>query len=451
MRHTFTLPHRYVGLLIAVFLILSGLTGAVISWDHELDDWLNSQLMEARGTGTALSSVEIAKQIEARYPKVLVTYLPIGIEPGESYGFSVSPKRDPATNLLYKPGFNQVFIDPTTGDELGKREWGMVWPITKETFVSFLYKFHYTLHLPEMWGKDRWGIWLLGIIAILWALDSFIGFYLTLPTKRRVFKQTPKKQAVIKPAMVKLESDATADLHITNLSTNVPLPVSKSWWQRWQPAWKVRWASGGAKLNFDLHRAFGLWTWGLLFIIAFTAFSLNLYREVFYPVMTKVSKVTPSPFDLRPRAPKHEPITPTRQFAEVIAKAQDDAKARGWTEPVGSALYNQSFGIYGVQFYHPEDGHGAGGVGHKRLYYDAQDGRYLGDRQPWKGTAADIFLQAQFPIHSGRILGFPGRILISAMGLVVAMLSVTGIVIWWRKRASRHGYSDKKTRKSLLS
>ena len=56
---------------------------------------------------------------------------------------------------------------------------------------------------------------------------------------------------------------------------------------------------------------------------------------------------------------------------------------------------------------------------------------------PWQGTAADIFVQAQFPLHSGRILGLPGRILISAMGIVVAALSVTGIVIWARKRRAR--------------
>ena len=56
---------------------------------------------------------------------------------------------------------------------------------------------------------------------------------------------------------------------------------------------------------------------------------------------------------------------------------------------------------------------------------------------PWVGTAADIFVQAQFPLHSGRIVGLFGRILISIMGLVVAALSVTGVVIWWRKRRAR--------------
>jgi len=428
MRQIFTIIHRYIGLIIALFLVLSGFTGAVISWDHELDDWLNPHIMAARSTGAAISSVEIAKKIEARYPEVLVTYLPIGIESGESYGFSVSPKRNLATDNLYEPGFNQVFFDPVTGNELGKRQWGQVWPITQGTFVSFLYKLHYSLHLPEMWGTDRWGIWLLGIIAILWVLDCFVGFYLTLPVRRRGLATKQKS--------LYTEELSTADLAV---------PADKSLWRRWLPAWRVRWNSGKAKLNFDLHRAFGLWTWCLLFIIAFTAFSLNLYREVFYPAMTTVSKVTPSPFDLRPRAPKHEPVVPIQTYDAIIAKAQVDAKARGWADPVGSAQYNQNFGIYGVQFYQPEDGHGAGGVGHKRLYYDAQDGRYLGDRQPWKGTAADIFLQAQFPLHSGRILGLPGRILISAMGLVVAMLSFTGIIIWWRKHTSRGKYKYSKS------
>ncbi len=67
----------------------------------------------------------------------------------------------------------------------------------------------------------------------------------------------------------------------------------------------------------------------------------------------------------------------------------------------------------------------------------AQTGLPAGERLPWVGTAADIFVQAQFPLHSGRILGLPGRILISFMGVVVAALSVTGIVIWLKKRKAR--------------
>jgi len=417
IRPFFGAIHRWVGLVIAGFLFLSGITGAVISWDHELDEALNPHLLDARAKGAALPSLELARQVEARHPNVEVTFFPMAAEPGRSFAFWVEPKVDPKTGKLLDIDYNQVFVDPGDGAELGKREWGAVWPLTRENFVSFLYKLHYSLHLPKMFGADRWGIWLLGVIAILWTVDCFVGFYLTLPARRKAYEAA---------------DEALAQQEVA--PTGAP---NKSFWQRWKPSWLVRWRSGSYRVNFDLHRAGGLWTWGLLFLIAFTAFSMNLYREVFFPVVSLVSNVTPSPFDVRTPKDDDHPIVPRLGFEAIVPLAVTEARRLGWEEPAGDVYYSREYGIYGVQFFRPEDGHGAAGVGHRVLYYDAQDGRLLGDRQPWKGTAADIFVQAQFPVHSGRILGVPGRILISLMGLVVATLSVTGVVVWWRKRRAR--------------
>jgi uncharacterized iron-regulated membrane protein len=415
MRPIFGALHRWVGLLMAAFLFFSGCTGAIISWDHELDEALNAHLLDARAAGAPRSALELARQLEARHPRMEVTHLPLTAEAGHSFAFWVEPKVDPSTKQLFDVDYNQVFVDPASGVELGRREWGAAWPITRENLVSFLYKLHYSLHLPEMFGTDLWGTWLLGVIAILWTLDCFVGFYLTLPARRR------KRTA---PDLLAPGDAAT------------PLP-SKSFWRRWQPSWKVRWRGGPYRVNFDLHRAAGLWTWGLLFVLAFTAFSMNLYREVFFPVMSLVSNVTPSPFDLRTPKSAHEPIAPRLQREDVVPLATAEARRRGWQQPAADVFYARDYGIYGVQFFHPEDGHGAAGVGHRRLYFDALDGRLLGDKEPWQGTAADIFVQAQFPLHSGRILGVPGRVLISLMGLVVAGLSVTGVYVWWRKRGAR--------------
>jgi uncharacterized iron-regulated membrane protein len=221
-----------------------------------------------------------------------------------------------------------------------------------------------------------------------------------------------------------------------------------SWLQRWKPAWNVRWRGGSYELNFDLHVAFSLWTWLLLFVVAFTAFSLNLYRELFFPAMSLVSDVTPSVFDVRTPTAHNQPIVPRLKYAEVLDRAGELAQARGWQEPPGSVFYSRNFGLYSVAFFHPDAGHGAGGVGHKQLYLDATDGRDLGAREPWAGTAADIFVQAQSPLHSGRILGLPGRILISLMGLVVAMLSITGVVIWWRKQKAREASREERLSRS---
>ena len=76
-------------------------------------------------------------------------------------------------------------------------------------------------------------------------------------------------------------------------------------------------------------------------------------------------------------------------------------------------------------------------MGLSNVYVSSETGEVLGTHRPWHGTAADVFVQLQLPLHSGRILGLTGRILMSFMGLMVAMLSVTGIVIWARKRRAR--------------
>lgn len=402
MRPVFVLIHRYVGLLMVPFLIVTGLTGAIISWDHELDDLLNPHLMKAPGRGPAISSLQLARDIEARDHRVRVGFIPLATEPGKSLPFGVQPRVDPATGKLFSPGYNQLFIDPATGAELGRRDWGATWPITRENLVSFLYVLHFSLHLPEFLGSDRWGVRLLGAIAILWTIDCFTGVYLTFPAHR---KGSP--------------------------------PTRPSWWQRWKPAWRIRRNAGTYKLNYDLHRASSLWPWGLLLILAFTAFSLNLYREMFYPILSSFSQVTPTPFDTRtPTGPLH-PIEPRVGFAEIVEQARLEAQRRRWNEPPGSIFYAAEFGVYGVQFFHPGGDHGAAGVGPARLFFDSEDGRLIGERLPWKGTMADIFVQAQFPLHSGRILGLPGRIAISLTGVVVAMLSVTGTYLWWRKRRGR--------------
>src|SRR5687768_18123496 len=77
-RNFLVLAHRWAGLLLAAFLFVSGLTGAVISWDHELDEWLNPQLYEARNTGgIPQSPLLLADRLEAADSRLLVTWVPL--------------------------------------------------------------------------------------------------------------------------------------------------------------------------------------------------------------------------------------------------------------------------------------------------------------------------------------------------------------------------------------
>ncbi|MGB1464987.1 MAG: PepSY-associated TM helix domain-containing protein [Alcanivorax nanhaiticus] len=399
MRALLVVLHRWFGLFIAGFLIIAGLTGALISWDHELDEWLNPHLFEAQSQGEPLPMLELVRRVEEADPRVRASFFPLAAEPGHNAEIWVDAQVNPDTGRRYELDYDHVFVDPVSGEIVGQRLWGKI-SLHPEHLMSFLYKLHFTLHLPEWKGIDRWGIWLMGIAALVWLFDTFIAMVITLPRKRR-----------------------TAS--------------SKNWLQRWKPAWKIRRGVGAYKLNFDLHRAVGLWVFGLLLILAFTSFSLNLYREVFYPIMSTVSETTPGPFETRTPTALHDPVEPGIAWQPLLQQARDEADQRDWDEPIGDVFYSDNFAVFGVRFYYPGEDHDSGGMKVKSLYYDGKNGELIGDEVPWTGTAADVFNQLQFPLHSGRIAGLPGRILVSFMGIAVAMLSFTGIVIWWKKRKAR--------------
>ena len=407
MRAFWTLIHRWAGLTAALFLIVAGLTGAVTSWDHELDEWLNADIMATPGRGELRDPLALAAVVEAADPRVQVSYISLGLEEGHAASFLVRPLTDPATGQPYVLDYNNVFVDPVTAEITGQRD-SLAVSLSRRSLMPFLRTVHYSLHIPAFWGTDRWGYWLMGGVALVWLLDSFVGFYLTLP--RRLKARSDAARARRTPA---------------------------NWWQRWQPSWLLRWKAGGYKLNFDLHRAGGLWVWGVIMVVAFTSFSLNLYREVFYPVMSLVSKTTPGPYETQTPAPFGTYIEPTLGFEQAIQVARVEAVRRGFDTQPGGIYYGGDFAFYNVSFFDPANEMGAMGMGLSNLYIDAKDGSVLGEYRPWQGTAADVFVQLQLPLHSGRILGMPGRILMSLMGVMVAMLSVTGIVIWARKRRSR--------------
>ncbi|CAB5645181.1 Uncharacterized iron-regulated membrane protein [Comamonas aquatica] len=407
MREFWTVVHRWLGLTVALFLIVAGATGAVISWDHEIDEWLNADIMHTPGRGALQDPLVLAAAVEAHDPRAEVSYMTLGLEEGHAASFLVRPRKDPTTGAPYVLGYNNVFVDPVTAQVTGQRNSKSL-VLSQRNLMPWLRHLHESLHMPAFWGSDRWGFWLMGGVALMWLIDSFVALYLTLPRRLAAVRSA---RAAAGPA--------------------------RSWWSRWQPAWVVRWRAGGYKLNFDLHRAGGLWVWLIIIVVSFTSFSLNLYREVFYPVMRQISTTTPGPYETLKPAPLGSFIEPKISFAQAIDIARAEGERQGFEHPPGGIWYGGDFPFYNVSFFDPSNELGAQGMGLSNIYVSAEDGAVLGQHRPWHGTAADVFVQLQLPLHSGRILGLPGRILMSVMGLMVVMLSVTGIVIWERKRRAR--------------
>ncbi|CAB3766084.1 PepSY-associated TM helix domain-containing protein [Paraburkholderia humisilvae] len=380
--------HRWFGIATALFLFIAGLTGALIAWDHELDAMLNPSFFHARTDGPALSSLELARRIEAADPRLRVTYLPLAVEPGHTLQVMVWPRVDPRTQQPYTLGFNQLAVDPATGKIQGRREWGAV-SLARLNLIPFLYKLHYTLHLPFTHGVDV-GTWLMGVVGIVWIVDSVIALVLSFPS-----------------------------------------------FKTWRKSFVFRVQRGGYPLTFDLHRSGGVWIWGLLLMMAVTSVSMNLGNQVVRPLVSLLSPLTPTPFSDPKLAGTPQPGQADLSREQILEDASRIAAERHLSAPPGALFYATTLHTYGVGFFTAGNDHGEGPLGNAWLYLNAQTGRPVSATIPGEGSAGDIFMQAQFPLHSGRIAGLAGRIAISALGLAVAVLSVTGLMIWLKKLDAR--------------
>ena len=388
LRPFFVLLHRWFGLAAAAFLFVAGLTGAIISWEHELDAWLNPAFASARSAGPALPATEVIRRVEAADPRVRVIYIPLAVEPGKVFDVFVEPRIDPASGRPFEPGYSQVAVDPATGDIQAKRQWGAL-SLARENLLPFIYKLHYSLHLPAVGGYEA-GVLLLGFIAMAWVVDTLIALWLSFPS-----------------------------------------------WKAWRRSFEFRWAAGGHRLNFDLHRSGGVWIFLLVLIVAISSVAMNLNHEVMRPVVSVFSTLTPSPFETRDMAPQGRPIEPKITVTEVLQHAETEARRRGWATPAGGVSVSTQFGLYGVGFFEPGNSHGDVGLGNAWLYFDTRTGALSGATVPGEGSAGDIFMQAMFPLHSGRIIGIAGRVLMSFLGVAIAALTATGVLIWARKRRAR--------------
>jgi len=75
--------------------------------------------------------------------------------------------------------------------------------------------------------------------------------------------------------------------------------------------------------------------------------------------------------------------------------------------------------------------------GNSRVWIDQFSGEVLSVRDWNQRSAADAFFAWQFPLHNGEAFGLVGRWIVFVSGLMPAVLYVTGLLVWWRRRRAR--------------
>jgi uncharacterized iron-regulated membrane protein len=395
LRHLLVYIHRYAGLVLAGFLILSGGTGALLAFKHELDSILNADMLHAPAPvsdAQPLDPIVLGQIIISQYPGASIKRLELEFTPGESMSFRLDwPKNSGSRN-------DEVFIHPYTGEILGERKWGDI-SQGLHNLMPFLFRLHHSLTF------DSQGTTVLGIVALLWTLDCFVGAYLTFPAQRHSARQRNG---------------------------------SRNWLRRWGHAWKIRWGSSFTKVNFDLHRASGLWPWLLLLVIAWSSVGFNLREQVYWPVM-RIAFDQQDPLGGiaklgKPRAEPGIPLAQARDIGRQLMAEQARQKNFAVLQELNLS-YDASRDVYRYRVKSDRDIRDEGGS--TSIWFDGDSGRLKAIFIPTGAADGDTVTTWLYAFHMAAIGGTPFKIAIFLLGSIVMLLSITGVFIWWQKNNAR--------------
>ncbi len=230
------LVHRYVGLAIAVFLLVAGLTGSLLAFYAELDRVFSSGPSSSRAAvaGCSCSNRSSSPNVSRRLCQVRL--------PGST------SSKDRSTHSAYGPKLQTM-----SGEKLSSiltpvacwvRGPGQTCPEGVVNLMPFLYRLHYSL---------AWATWEF-CSSVSWLCSGPVGLL-----RRCLFDVSSLGPPRGQHGAIFLVSALVASVAFAD-----------------QPAVFV---------PLHLHRASGLWLWALLLVFAWSAVGLNL-PQVHRPVMS---------------------------------------------------------------------------------------------------------------------------------------------------------------------
>ncbi|WP_020184729.1 PepSY domain-containing protein [Methylopila sp. 73B] len=387
--------HFYAGLIVAPFLLILSVTGAIYLFNDEINDVLHAEKRIVAPHGETLPLSRLIAAAEASVSGGKATRIDTWSAPDRSAQVFVTAGDGTAL---------RAFVDPGTGAPLGAY-------VYERTLVGFADRFHGSLML----GTFGDGVVEL---AACWGVVLIVtGLYLWWPRGVRGVAEalTPRLRARGRPFWKSLHAVIgvwTAGLILFLILTGLP----------WANVWGTLLRAGTevAGVGYPTsHRNHG----------SVPASGQTLKQATGEAPWTLENAPMPSSGDhaahhgaahAPPADPEAQPIGVDRA-AEVLAAA-------GMTHPYRLSLPNGPAGVFSAYTYpdQPE--------GQRTIQIDQYSGRILNDVgfKDYGSAAKAVELGVQ--LHMGNYFGWANQIVMLFACLGAAALSITGPVMWWRRR-----------------
>lgn len=166
--------YLWLGLILGLFLSVFGITGSILVFHQEINEWLNPDLLTVAPPAAGASYQpferlqEVGEAVMPKNAKLTFAYYPRNEAAALTLAFAV-PAADDITESW------QVGVDPYTGTITGKGLTRRSDRWLPETFVGFVFELHYALLLPEVGGT------VVGIMACALRFSVLTGLIVWWP------------------------------------------------------------------------------------------------------------------------------------------------------------------------------------------------------------------------------------------------------------------------------
>lgn len=198
-------------------------------------------------------------------------------------------------------------------------------------------------------------------------------------------------------------------------------------WAQWRSSLTVTQRHGVTRATHDLHRALGFYSSIFLLVAAVTGASLiftgTFERAAYLVTLSRPASTEPPP--VAPAATSERAALPLDSLLRLAELAQ----------PGGEISYvyfpHVANGSLGVRKRLPGERHPNG---KSFVYLDPADARVLSVENGALAPSGGRLYSVLYPIHIGVIGGAWTRVIAVLVGLALAILPVTGVLMWWRRR-----------------
>ena len=393
IRKVGTMAHRWIGLLAGVYFVIAGLTGGVLAFWQDLDEWLNRDLMLVEPpalSATYRSADEIISAARALLPEeakarpdtplavlfprhraaaVRVDYI-TGV-PSKALMDEAMKTMDFSKLDLNAVANHSIFVNPYTARVTGERFAGWNTRPTSRPFVYMIMSVHCAL-LWEPFGRLA-----MALVGLALLISTVAGIWL--------------------------------------------------WWQRlgsWAKALRIKRGAKPERLVYDVHKACGVYLGVVLIVSIFSGTYMN-FKAPWRALVSLLSPVRQLKMSQEFDPPDgRSPLTASEAIA-VVDKVFPD----GWLQQM--ILPRGERGVYVIGKHLDGEVNQASTL--RMLIVDQYSGKILAMQDPRQFSAGEKFFEWQYPLHSGEAFGGPGRAFMLAFGFVPLALYATGFIRWRHK------------------